>query len=55
MPIGRWPATQGQFSKVPYRLDLPVHQGVKVELVINLNTAKALGITFALPLLGRAQ
>jgi putative ABC transport system substrate-binding protein len=55
MPIGRWAATQGKFSKVPNRLDLPVHQAVKVELVINLNTAKALGITFPLPLLGRAQ
>ena len=35
--------------------DLPVQQAVKVELVVNLNTAKTLGITFPLPLLGRAD
>jgi len=35
--------------------DLPVMQSVKVELVLNLRTAKTLGITFPLTLLGRAD
>jgi putative ABC transport system substrate-binding protein len=35
--------------------DLPVQQSVKVELVLNFKAAKALGITFPLTLLGRAD
>jgi putative ABC transport system substrate-binding protein len=35
--------------------DLPVEQTVKVELVLNLRTAKTLGLTFPLSLLGRAD
>src|SRR5262249_3837878 len=35
--------------------DLPVQLTVKVEFVVNLKTAKMLGLTFPLPLIGRAD
>jgi putative ABC transport system substrate-binding protein len=35
--------------------NLPVQQEVKVELIINTKTAKTLGLTFPLTLLGRAD
>jgi putative ABC transport system substrate-binding protein len=35
--------------------DLPVQQATKLELIINIKTANALGITVPLPLVGRAD
>jgi putative ABC transport system substrate-binding protein len=45
----------GRLLKGDKPVDLPVQQASKVELFINLKTAKALGITVPLPLSGRAD
>ena len=55
MPIGKSAFTSPRILNGANPAELPVQQSIKVELVVNLRTARTLGLSIPISLLGRAD